>query len=123
MKVLIFLGSSETNIFSLLKHIFEILRVDDHGVIWEQQSVFRVNCMDCLDRTNVVQAALARYVLETQVLYLYGGKILTVGITSYCSSFEEFILISIWRTVLYKIITTFHLNILVIKIRPFNAGK
>jgi hypothetical protein len=42
-------------------------RVDNQGVIWEQQGVFRVNCMDCLDRTNVVQAALARYVLETQV--------------------------------------------------------
>jgi hypothetical protein len=44
-----------------------IFRVDNQGVIWEQQGVFRVNCMDCLDRTNVVQAALARYVLETQV--------------------------------------------------------
>ncbi|XP_028414935.1 phosphatidylinositide phosphatase SAC2-like [Dendronephthya gigantea] len=41
--------------------------VDHQGMIWEQQGVFRVNCMDCLDRTNVVQAALARYVLETQL--------------------------------------------------------
>ena len=26
-----------------------------------------MNCMDCLDRTNVVQAALARHIMEQQV--------------------------------------------------------
>ena len=33
----------------------------------EQSSVFRVNCMDCLDRTNVVQAAIARSVINNLV--------------------------------------------------------
>ncbi|KIM25985.1 hypothetical protein M408DRAFT_330774 [Serendipita vermifera MAFF 305830] len=33
----------------------------------QQRGVFRVNCIDCLDRTNVVQSALARIVLESQL--------------------------------------------------------
>ena len=43
------------------------LRTDDKGIICDQRGVFRVNCMDCLDRTNVVQAALARHIMEQQV--------------------------------------------------------
>ncbi|KAI9291423.1 hypothetical protein K502DRAFT_296956, partial [Neoconidiobolus thromboides FSU 785] len=35
-----------------------------------QEGIFRTNCMDCLDRTNVVQSALARYVLNTQLFRL-----------------------------------------------------
>ncbi|KAM6916431.1 phosphatidylinositide phosphatase SAC2 isoform 2-T2 [Xenentodon cancila] len=41
--------------------------VDQAGVICKQEGFFRVNCMDCLDRTNVVQAALARVVMEHQL--------------------------------------------------------
>jgi phosphatidylinositol 4-phosphatase len=33
----------------------------------EQKNVFRVNCIDCLDRTNVVQSAFARHVLNRQL--------------------------------------------------------
>ena len=43
------------------------LRTDAKGIICDQRGVFRVNCMDCLDRTNVVQAALARHIMEQQV--------------------------------------------------------
>lgn len=43
------------------------VRVDQAGVICQQDGIFRVNCMDCLDRTNVVQAAVARAVMEQQV--------------------------------------------------------
>lgn len=43
------------------------VRVDQAGVICKQEGFFRVNCMDCLDRTNVVQAAVARVVMEQQV--------------------------------------------------------
>jgi hypothetical protein len=39
-----------------------------------QEGVFRTNCIDCLDRTNVVQGLLARLNLE-QVL-----KVLTLAI-------------------------------------------
>lgn len=33
----------------------------------QQKGVFRVNCIDCLDRTNVVQSAFAREVLNSQL--------------------------------------------------------
>ncbi|XP_063163310.1 phosphatidylinositide phosphatase SAC2 [Candoia aspera] len=41
--------------------------VDQAGVICKQEGIFRVNCMDCLDRTNVVQAAIARVIMEQQL--------------------------------------------------------
>ncbi|XP_037967524.2 phosphatidylinositide phosphatase SAC2 [Plutella xylostella] len=40
---------------------------DERGLICEQSGVFRVNCIDCLDRTNVVETAIAKYVLELQL--------------------------------------------------------
>ncbi|XP_072934408.1 phosphatidylinositide phosphatase SAC2 [Epargyreus clarus] len=43
---------------------------DDRGLICSQNGVFRVNCIDCLDRTNVVQTAIAKYVLELQLCRL-----------------------------------------------------
>lgn len=39
----------------------------DGKVESEQGSVVRTNCMDCLDRTNVVQGTLARWVLNEQL--------------------------------------------------------
>ncbi|PIA19050.1 hypothetical protein COEREDRAFT_90939 [Coemansia reversa NRRL 1564] len=50
----------------------------DMGYFWHsgedvftrQQGVFRVNCMDCLDRTNVVQSSLAGFVLNEQLVRL-----------------------------------------------------
>ncbi|XP_076265256.1 phosphatidylinositide phosphatase spermathreecae isoform X1 [Rhynchophorus ferrugineus] len=39
---------------------------DKQGHICSQNGVFRVNCMDCLDRTNVVQTALGKAVMEMQ---------------------------------------------------------
>ncbi|XP_067937896.1 phosphatidylinositide phosphatase SAC2-like [Watersipora subatra] len=41
--------------------------VDGQGMICEQNGVFRVNCIDCLDRTNVVQTAVARIIIDLQV--------------------------------------------------------
>lgn len=43
---------------------------DQRGIICNQKSVFRVNCMDCLDRTNVVQTAIGKAVLESQLVKL-----------------------------------------------------
>ncbi|KAK3812014.1 MAG: SacI homology domain-containing protein, partial [Benniella sp.] len=52
----------------------------------EQKGVIRTNCMDCLDRTNVVQSAIGRYILNHQLLRL--------GIASFpehgMSVYEEF---------------------------------
>eukprot|EP00842_Homolaphlyctis_polyrhiza_P000804 jgi/Hompol1/1724/HPOL_001925-RA len=45
--------------------------IDDRRATKLQQSVVRTNCMDCLDRTNVVQSVLARRMLEIQ-LRAYG---------------------------------------------------
>ncbi|KAG9017184.1 hypothetical protein FRB90_001450 [Tulasnella sp. 427] len=36
-------------------------------VLCKQKGVFRVNCIDCLDRTNVVMSAFARHVLNSQL--------------------------------------------------------
>ncbi|KAJ2437315.1 hypothetical protein GGF42_008671, partial [Coemansia sp. RSA 2424] len=44
-------------------------RVGDQ-VLTRQHGVFRVNCMDCLDRTNVVQSTVARCVLNEQLVRL-----------------------------------------------------
>lgn len=33
----------------------------------KQTSVVRTNCMDCLDRTNVVQSTISRWVLNRQL--------------------------------------------------------
>ncbi|RCH84508.1 hypothetical protein CU098_006519, partial [Rhizopus stolonifer] len=41
--------------------------VADKNLKKTQTSVVRSNCMDCLDRTNVVQSTLARYVLTLQL--------------------------------------------------------
>ncbi|XP_054715985.1 phosphatidylinositol-3-phosphatase SAC1-like [Uloborus diversus] len=50
----------------LLDHnYFMMLR--DGSVPCQQEGVFRTNCIDCLDRTNVVQSLLARESLELQL--------------------------------------------------------
>lgn len=36
-------------------------------IVHEQSSVVRTNCMDCLDRTNVVQSVLAHWVLQKEL--------------------------------------------------------
>lgn len=40
---------------------------DGPTVIKLQTSVVRVNCIDCLDRTNVVQSEIARFILTRQL--------------------------------------------------------
>ncbi|KAK6178001.1 hypothetical protein SNE40_012847 [Patella caerulea] len=48
----------------------------DGKIACQQTGVFRTNCMDCLDRTNVVQSMLAREILQEQLQRL---GILAVG--------------------------------------------
>ncbi|KAI8451608.1 SacI homology domain-containing protein, partial [Phakopsora pachyrhizi] len=40
---------------------------DDSNIVMKQVSVVRSNCMDCLDRTNVVQSSLAKWTLTQQL--------------------------------------------------------
>lgn len=39
----------------------------EQETVAQQKGVFRSNCMDCLDRTNVIQSLLARRSLQTQL--------------------------------------------------------
>lgn len=42
--------------------------MDSDGSVQKQQDgTFRSNCMDCLDRTNVIQSLLARRSLQSQL--------------------------------------------------------
>lgn len=43
---------------------------NDNEVVWQQDGIFRVNCIDCTDRTNVVQRAVALQMLDTQLARL-----------------------------------------------------
>ncbi|KAJ7385551.1 Phosphatidylinositide phosphatase SAC2 [Desmophyllum pertusum] len=66
-------GMKFENVSVLVESILDVVKdvrycwTDDKGIICDQRGVFRVNCMDCLDRTNVVQAALARHIMEQQL--------------------------------------------------------
>ena len=51
----------------------------------QQNGVIRTNCIDCLDRTNVVQSLIARNVLEKQ-LYQFG----IIGETNKVTDFTSF---------------------------------
>lgn len=42
----------------------QFLLARDGALISQQDGVFRTNCIDCLDRTNVVQSMLARRALQ-----------------------------------------------------------
>jgi hypothetical protein len=53
----------------------------DVKVISTQKGVIRSNCMDCLDRTNVTQSALARWALTKQLR--------AAGILSHKESVED----------------------------------
>ncbi|KAJ1904591.1 hypothetical protein LPJ81_002405 [Coemansia sp. IMI 209127] len=63
----------------------------DMGYFWHsgkqaltsQKGVFRVNCMDCLDRTNVVQSAFARFVLNEQLVRLGVHAAPEMGLAAY----------------------------------------
>jgi hypothetical protein len=50
-------------------------------VLAKQNGVIRTNCMDCLDRTNVTQSALGRWMLNRQLR--------AVGILSHKESIED----------------------------------
>ncbi|KIW04942.1 uncharacterized protein PV09_04107 [Verruconis gallopava] len=63
--------------FENVSQLFDILRSKLSEFAWtvqkgdqieqKQQGILRTNCMDCLDRTNVVQSACARNILEQQL--------------------------------------------------------
>ncbi|KAI0797649.1 SacI homology domain-containing protein [Abortiporus biennis] len=66
-------GMKYENISKLIEQLertFEnqgYLWISNNSMMSQQRGVFRVNCIDCLDRTNVVESAFARYVLNRQL--------------------------------------------------------
>lgn len=67
-------GMKYENISKLIEHLdrtFEAqgyLWICNETVLSRQKGVYRTNCIDCLDRTNVVQSAFARHMLNRQLL-------------------------------------------------------
>ncbi|CAO1615005.1 unnamed protein product [Sympodiomycopsis kandeliae] len=73
-------GMKFENVWHLVEHLeklglkgedwfeYDEMKADEDGsIVREQKSVVRTNCMDCLDRTNVVQSTLAKWVLSYQL--------------------------------------------------------
>lgn len=73
----------------LLQHLIKLQYTSDsyfqfdltsQKVVQVQNKVVRTNCMDCLDRTNVVQSTLGRWVLQNQFTksgYLHSNNVTT----------------------------------------------
>ncbi len=50
------------------KFLFSYFAVSKDGALQNQQTgIFRTNCVDCLDRTNVVQTLFSKRILEQQL--------------------------------------------------------
>ena len=54
----------------LRRYQYFLMSNNDGTILKLQRGVMRTNCMDCLDRTNVVQSVVARAVLTS---YLNGS--------------------------------------------------
>ncbi|CAG2173959.1 unnamed protein product, partial [Oppiella nova] len=69
-------GMRFENVSILIDSLRDIIKdmrycwTDSEGLICEQRGVFRINCIDCLDRTNIVMTAIARTVMDTQFVRL-----------------------------------------------------
>lgn len=69
-------GMRFENVSVLIDGIKDMIRdmrycwIDQQGLICGQRGIFRVNCIDCLDRTNIVQTAIAKTVMDTQFVRL-----------------------------------------------------
>jgi len=59
----------------MINHFFDryFMVLRDGTVSMHQKGVFRTNCVDCLDRTNVVQGLIAKGVLQQQLVVSQGN--------------------------------------------------
>ena len=66
-------GMKFENVSLLIRELDSVLSshgwtvIQDNQRTAEQRGILRTNCMDCLDRTNVVQSATARWAIEQQL--------------------------------------------------------
>ncbi|CDH60949.1 related to sac1-recessive suppressor ofsecretory defect [Lichtheimia corymbifera JMRC:FSU:9682] len=79
------LSTSLRNDLAKIAHFWQ---AGEKIVYCKQNGVFRTNCMDCLDRTNVVQSAFARVVLNQQLMRFGISECPDEGI-HYYESFER----------------------------------
>ncbi|KAJ3401574.1 hypothetical protein HDU80_005909 [Chytriomyces hyalinus] len=77
------LTNLETEI-DAMKHFWSV----DSDVMMSQSGILRTNCMDCLDRTNVVQSLFARHML-TKMLVKLGLPLLDPDTPTLSPSFES----------------------------------
>ncbi|KZT71284.1 hypothetical protein DAEQUDRAFT_724233 [Daedalea quercina L-15889] len=59
-----------SQLITQLERVFEnqgYFWISNETIMSRQNGVYRVNCIDCLDRTNVVESAFARHVLNRQL--------------------------------------------------------
>jgi len=66
----------------------------DYQLVSKQEGIFRTNCIDCLDRTNVVQSVLGRQVLHKMLNKLGfegvpSGEAFEVFLLDFESKFKE----------------------------------
>jgi len=66
-----------------------------HSYHWtnssSQSGILRVNCLDCLDRTNIVQMMIAK-----EALSLFGSKIEKLGEVLHSDSFQDSVFTELW---------------------------
>ncbi|KAH9843189.1 SacI homology domain-containing protein [Rhodofomes roseus] len=59
-----------SKLITQLERVFEnqgYFWISNNTIMSRQHGIYRVNCIDCLDRTNVVESAFARHVLDRQL--------------------------------------------------------
>ncbi|KAI9272507.1 SacI homology domain-containing protein [Sporodiniella umbellata] len=54
------------------EYVCFLMDTEDNQVIYEQRGVFRTNCMDCLDRTNLVQNEISKRLLLNHLQGRFG---------------------------------------------------
>jgi len=63
-----FAESNKFNKVSIVHSLYRTNRTDTQlDVLCCQQGVYRVNCLDCLDRTNVIQSQICKEILLSVV--------------------------------------------------------
>ena len=66
------MSASNSKMYYLVCSTSRYFMMDPDGSVMSvQQGVFRTNCIDCLDRTNVVQSMLGRRSLSQQLQVIF----------------------------------------------------
>lgn len=72
------------------KHNFFLFNKKTYRILGLQKGIFRVNCLDCLDRTNFTQSAICRIILRGQLKTLYSQNSVVSHGSKLSSVFNSF---------------------------------